>query len=548
METVYFDLRNRTGAQSEADQISAAANILRDGGLLGIPTETVYGLGANGLDPSAVKAIFEAKGRPQDNPLILHIASADWLERYCEDVPPMAYALAEKFWPGPLTMILKRKSIVPDVTTAGLDTVGMRCPNHPITLAIIRESGVPVAAPSANTSGRPSCTCAEDVREDMDGKIDGIVDGGPCMVGVESSIIDLTCVPPRLLRPGGLPLEDIEQMLGRVEVDKAVTSQLKAGEQPRAPGMKYRHYAPKAPVTVVTGAPDKSASAILERVKPGDGVICFEEFISLFPEQTVQSLGHSRDRLAHSQRVFDALRAFDTCEVTQIYAQCPDSRGLDMAVANRLKKAAGFQVIEAGSGRIVFGLTGGTGAGKTSALDAIRDLGGKVIDCDALYHQMLKTHQPMRQAIVEQFGNVFCEDGSLNREKLGKEVFSNQERLEKLNAIVYSFIVPELQRLTEGDGLFAIDAINLMESGAGKLCDKTIAVTAPTEVRIKRIMARDNIGEEYARLRISAQKPNEYFEQKCDYVLHNTAESPEEFRRFARTFFERLVEEIQNEG
>ena len=184
-----------------AQDIREAAEILKRGGLLGIPTETVYGLGASGLDPEAVEHIFAAKGRPQDNPLILHVPSADWLARYCEDIPAAAYALAERFWPGPLTMILRRRPIVPDAVTAGLETVGMRCPDHPVTRDIIAAAGVPVAAPSGNTSGRPSPTSAADMLEDMDGKIDGIVDGGACTVGVESTIIDLTLTPPGCCGP-----------------------------------------------------------------------------------------------------------------------------------------------------------------------------------------------------------------------------------------------------------------------------------------------------------------------------------------------------------
>ena len=195
METKIFTPRQENNA------ITEAAEILRRGGLVGIPTETVYGLGADGLNADAVRRIFEAKGRPQDNPLILHVASVDWLERYCENVPLAAYALAEQFWPGPLTMILRRKPLVPLRTTGGLDTVGVRCPDHPVTLAIIEAAGVPIAAPSGNTSGRPSPTRAAHMIEDMSGKIDAIVDGGPCRVGVESTIIDLTVTPPRLLRP-----------------------------------------------------------------------------------------------------------------------------------------------------------------------------------------------------------------------------------------------------------------------------------------------------------------------------------------------------------
>ena len=216
--------------ESDPAAIQEAAAILRRGGLVGIPTETVYGLGADALNEEAVVQIFLAKGRPQDNPLIIHVPDASWLEQYCRDVPPEAYRLAERFWPGPLTMILPRRDIVPLQTTGGLETVGVRCPDHPVTLAIIRAAGVPIAAPSGNTSGRPSPTTAAHMIEDMDGKIDGIVDGGPCTVGVESTIIDLTVTPPRLLRPGGLPLEALEEVLGEVAVDKAVTGLLAAGE------------------------------------------------------------------------------------------------------------------------------------------------------------------------------------------------------------------------------------------------------------------------------------------------------------------------------
>ena len=551
MQTIYYDLRDTKGQQKEIeDKISAAAKILRDGGLVGIPTETVYGLAANGLDEKAVKRIFEAKGRPQDNPLILTIPGQQWLPRYCKDIPPLAYVLARKFWPGPLTMILKcRTDVVPSVITAGLDTVAMRCPNHPVTLAIIREAGIPVAAPSANTSGRPSCTTAQDVLEDMDGKIEGVVDGGPCTVGVESTILDLTCDPPRLLRPGGLPLEALEQIIGPISVDKAVVSPLQEGEQPKAPGMKYRHYAPKAPVTVFTGAPEASAREIARRVGPTTGIICFDEFAHLFPQQEVHTLGPSDDKLAQAQRVFDALRTFDNSGVTEILAQCPDSRGLGLAVGNRLKKAAGFHIVESDSQRIVLGLTGGTGAGKTSALNAIRELGGEIIDCDAVYHEMLDNDQELRNTINAAFPGVFGADGKLNRQKLGQEVFAKKERLDKLNAIVFRFLIPELERRLDSapDGLYAIDAINLIESGLDRLCDRTIAVTAPTELRVRRIMARDNISEQYARLRISAQKPDEFYRSKCDLELNNGAETAETFQREAKLFFERLVESLREE-
>ena len=330
--------------------VDAAAAILREGGLVGIPTETVYGLGANGLDEDAVGRIFTAKGRPQDNPLILHIPDVSWLERYCKDIPLTAYQLAEAFWPGPMTMILYHKEMVPNAVTAGLDTVGMRCPAHKLCRDIIAAAGVPVAAPSGNTSGKPSPTTAQHMLEDMDGKIEAIVDGGACAVGVESTIIDLTCNPPRLLRPGGITLEQLRSVLGEVDVDPAVTRLLGAGEKPKAPGMKYRHYAPKAPVTVVTGDPKKSAAYIAAHAQSEDGIICFDEFLPLFTgrcsARPVMDLGPAGDKEEQARHIFDALRSFDHTTVPAIWAQCPDSSGIGLAIANRLNKAAGFHIIE----------------------------------------------------------------------------------------------------------------------------------------------------------------------------------------------------------
>ena len=526
------------------DEIREAARILRRGGLLGIPTETVYGLGANALDEEAVGHIFEAKGRPQDNPLILHVPDAGWLERYCREVPEVAYLLAEKFWPGPLTMILPGKDIVPRRTTGGLSTVGVRCPDHAVTRAIIREAGVPVAAPSGNTSGRPSPTSASDMLEDMDGKIDGIVDGGACRVGVESTIIDLTVSPPQLLRPGGLPLEELRQVLGEVTVDKAVTQQVTEGLRPRAPGMKYRHYAPHAPVTVVTGAPHRSAAYIRAVLREGEGVICFEEFRERFAGRVRQCLGSAGDTAQQAHRVFDALRRFDSTEVTHIYAQCPDDSGLGLAVGNRLKKAAGFHIVDADRlPGITIGITGGTGSGKTSALRALCALGGRIIDCDAVYHRELAANARLRRDITRAFGDVF--DGEkLNRQKLGGIVFSDPEALHRLNGIVNIHLLPVIRREAEGHLIVGLDAINLLQSGLAALCRETVAVLAPTEQRVRRIMERDGISEDYARLRIGAQQPEEYYRQHCSRILENRADGPEAFEEQARNFFRELIREV----
>ncbi len=550
METKWFDLRTEQDAQS----IEQAADILRRGGLLAIPTETVYGLGANGLDETAVLHIFEAKGRPQDNPLILHIPDAGWLERYCEDVPDAAYKLAERFWPGPLTMILKKKPCVPLRTTGGLETVGMRCPDHPVTRAIIERAGVPVAAPSANTSGRPSCTTAEHVREDMWGKIDGIVDGGPCQVGVESTIIDLTVTPPQLLRPGGLPLESLRDALGEVTVDKAVTQKMADGEKPRAPGMKYRHYAPKAPVTVVTGGAKASARYLLMHAAENAGIICFDEFVPVFESHIVHPLGASDDKRAQAQHVFDALRTFDETDVPEIWAQCPDSKGLGLAIGNRLKKAAGFHVENADDGKLVIGITGGTGAGKTSLLRALEKQGACVLDCDAVYHEMLKTDEELRGALKEAFGGaIFRSDGSVDVHAIGLIVFGDTGRLAALDALVKKYVPREIaRRMAETDAnLIGLDAIKLMECGLGAICDASVAVTAPVEVRVKRIMTRDGITEEYARSRIAAQQDAEYFRARCGYEFVNdlptAAEAASAAEDFIHTIINNLKEETRDE-
>ncbi len=382
--------------------------------------------------------------------------------------------------------------------------------------------------------------------EDMDGKIDGIVDGGPCAVGVESTIIDLTVTPPRLLRPGGLPLEELRAVLGEVAVDKAVTEKLGEGERPRAPGMKYRHYAPKAPVTVVTGHPARSAAYIRAHLGEKVGVICFDEFAAQFAGHTVHTLGAADDGLSHAQRVFDALRAFDGSDVSHIYAQCPDDAGLGLAVGNRLKKAAGFHVVRA-EDPIVIGLTGPTGAGKTSALNALKKMGGLILDCDAIYHEMLRTDEGLRRAITDAFGDVFNENG-LDRQKLGAIVFADSSAMDRLNAIIYAYIPREVERrIDETDApIVGIDAINLFESGMDRLCHRTVGLLAPPEMRLRRIMARDGIGEEYARLRIAAQKGDDFYRLHCTDILTNDAASAAAFEIKATAFFCHIIQEIKN--
>ena len=327
--------------------IEMAADIIKNGGLVAIPTETVYGLGANGLDENAVAQIFEVKGRPQDNPLILHISGPEDIERYCHHIPQAAYDLADAFWPGPLTMVLPAKGCVPLRTTGGLSTVALRCPDHPAALAVIRASGVPIAAPSANLSGKPSTTTADHVLFDHDGKLPLILDGGACRVGVESTIVDLTGERPRLLRPGGIGPEELIAVLGALDVDKAVTDEISNDTVVHAPGMKYRHYAPQEPVVIVSGSREAAAAYIHRHFEPGDRVLCFAEELPLYADCDPLSYGSEEDVNTLSAGLFAALRELDNPEIHQVYARCPVGGGLAYAVQNRLKKAAAFHIVDA---------------------------------------------------------------------------------------------------------------------------------------------------------------------------------------------------------
>ncbi|MBQ2893072.1 MAG: threonylcarbamoyl-AMP synthase [Oscillospiraceae bacterium] len=340
MQTLYLFAKDPATA-------GTAANIIKNGGLVALPTETVYGLGANGLDPDAVAQIFTVKGRPQDNPLILHIADPEQMALFCHHIPEAAYALAKAFWPGPLTMVLPAKDIVPLSTRANLPTVAVRCPDCDITREIIRRAGVPIAAPSANISGKPSTTTAQHVYDDHAGKIPLIVDGGPCRVGVESTIVDLTEDRPRLLRPGGITPEQLRAVLGDLLIDKAVTASIDCDAVVKAPGMKYRHYAPAEPVVIVSGSREKAAEYIRRHFEPGDRVLCFAEELPLYEGCAPLSYGQEADADTLCAGLFAALRELDDPSIHQVYARCPEGDGVAFAVQNRLKKAAAFHIIDA---------------------------------------------------------------------------------------------------------------------------------------------------------------------------------------------------------
>lgn len=384
--------------------------IMRGGGLVAVPTETVYGLAGNGLDEKAVAEIYEVKGRPEVKPLSLMVHDAASMERYCENVPPQAYTLAKKFWPGPLTIVMKAKPCVPEIVRAGGETVGLRCPDHPLTLELLEKSGVPFAAPSANPSGEPSPKNADSVLKYFDGKIDAVLDGGECGIGCESTLIDLSRTPYRILRQGALPADEI-------------------------------------------------ADAFVDSMK-------------------------------------------------------------------------------------IIGITGGTGCGKTTALNELERRGALLIDCDAVYHRMLETDRPMLDEIEKYFPGAVI-DGKLDRKALGAVVFTDEEALCDLNIITHRHINLEIRRILRehamnGGTLAAIDAIELFSSGLAKRCTATIGVIADREVRIDRIMRRDGISREYAMMRVNAQRPNEYFIQKCSHVLENNG-SQEEFIEKCRKTFEEVL-------
>lgn len=323
------------------EDIQKAGQALRDGGLVAFPTETVYGLGADGLNPDACRAIFTAKGRPQDNPLILHIADLDGLKPLVRDLPVQALSLGQAFWPGPLTMVFNKSSQVSDVVSAGLDTVAIRMPDHPVALALIRETGRPLAAPSANLSGRPSPTQASHVVHDFSDSLAGIIDGGPCQIGLESTIVDMTTHPPCLLRPGGLSREAIEDVIGPIQTSLPLSPQ----DAPKAPGMKYRHYAPKAPLTLLdSDDPVAQVLACWQGDAHGLGFLLSSDSIAQLPSPPsgvhLIDLGprHRPDRAG--QALYASLRKMDELAVRAIYAETWEASGLGATLMNRLLKAA----------------------------------------------------------------------------------------------------------------------------------------------------------------------------------------------------------------
>ena len=394
----------------EQEELKEAAALLRAGQLVAVPTETVYGLAGNGLDETAVEQIYEVKGRPQVKPLSLMVPDALAMERCCREVPPQAHALAKHFWPGPLTIVLRSKDLVPAIVRARGETVGLRCPDHPMTLDLLRLSGIPFAAPSANPSGEPSPKTAEEVEAYFDGKIAAIVDGGPCGLGKESTILDMSQRPFRILRQGALPAEKI-------------------------------------------------ADALVDEME-------------------------------------------------------------------------------------IVGVTGPSGSGKSTALRCLRDRGALVLDCDAVYHELLETNHALVAELDTRFPGT-VENGRLLRKKLGEQVFGDPEALLDLNRITHRFISDEVQRrlrdfALQGGTLAALDASELLESPLAERCDFTIGVLAPEETRIRRIMARDGITRDYALSRVRAQHGEDYFRARCTVTVENNQDEATFYATINKVLEEKL--------
>jgi len=347
MKTIVKSLDRK---QIDMEIIEEASQLLREGKMVAFPTETVYGLGADGLDANAAAHIYEAKGRPSDNPLIIHIAAVEQLETLTAEVPRSAKKLIEAFWPGPLTMIFNKSDRVPKAVTGNLDTVAVRMPNDVIALELLRHSNICIAAPSANTSGRPSPTEVKHVIEDLEGKVDMIIDGGKVGIGIESTIVDVTVDPPMILRPGSINKEMLEQVVGMVDIDQAIFEKPREDSQPKAPGMKYRHYAPKAQLSIYEGKPDKVAEFInklaQEKVEKGYkvGIITADETKALYLTGHIVSIGNRCEEDTIANNLYGVLRDFDEMKVDYIFCEAFNTKQLGTAIMNRLSKAAGYHI------------------------------------------------------------------------------------------------------------------------------------------------------------------------------------------------------------
>lgn len=496
------------------------------GNIVAIPTETVYGLAANAYDETAITGIFQAKGRPQDNPLIVHVCSMEMLQDVVSQLPSVAMTLAQAFWPGPLTMILPKGNRIPLCVTGGLDTVGVRMPSHPDALAVIETCGVPLAAPSANLSGRPSPTTAQHVKQDLEGRLAYILDGGSCQVGVESTVVSVADNHVTILRPGSVTQEDLARVVPQVSMHDDVWRHLNDSETAVSPGMKYRHYAPKASMTMVCGgvldfwcyasvhATEQTGVLVMKQQRPLFGARCF-------------CYGDRNHPSSQANGLFAAMRQIDEApDVKQVLVHAPSKRGIGLAVYNRLLRASAFSVVDAGN-TCVIGLTGQTGAGKSTLCAHLsKQSDVTVIDCDKLAHLVIQ-RADICEKLTAYFGaEILTPEGNLDRKALGHIVFQHDKKREFLTDLMYPEVRRQiqaqlLQQREQGAQLIILDAPTLLESGADMLCDAVISVMAPAHLRKQRIIHRDALSQEAAEHRMSAQPDDVFYMQQSDAVLRN---------------------------
>ncbi len=498
---------------TKKEDIELAGKILSDGGLVAFPTETVYGLGADALNDEAVKNIYKAKGRPSDNPLIVHIAKKEDIVPLVKEVTEEAKAVIDRFFPAPLTIILPKSEKVGNVVSGGLDTVAVRMPQNPVARAVIEAAKTPIAAPSANTSGLPSPTKASRVIEDMSGKIDAIIDGGDCEFGVESTVITLATEVPTILRPGAITKEMLLEVLPKVEVAKAVLEGMKNDEVAASPGMKYKHYAPKARVIIVNA--DKEKYEKFVNFRKDAFALCFEGDNVDVPKVT---FGKENDDLSQAKELFDSLRKLDDMGAKKVYARIPHKDGVGMAVYNRLIRAAAFCVLDLEK-PFTIGLTGQTGAGKGYVGKYLTELGFNVLDTDIYARKITEKNSSIFPILQKEFGEDIIKDGELERQLLADRVFKDKEKTKKLNEIMHPAIID----LCKKDAAFpsVLDAPLLFECKANENCSIVISVLAPKDLRIKRIVERDKITVEQAETRINAQKDEEFYKLNSDFTVIN---------------------------
>lgn len=517
-------LYNITDAVKQKNEINEIAELLKNGEAVAIPTETVYGIAADCFNENAVDKIFRAKGRPTDNPLIVHISEFEQLYELVKEVPEKAKELCEKYWPGPLTVILPKKDCVSHKVSGGLSTVAVRMPSHPAARAIIEAAGVPLAAPSANISGFPSPTSASYVIDDMYGRLPAIVDGGDCDFGIESTVVTLATDPPTLLRPGAVTHGQLEEVLGEVQIHSAVLEPLKNGVEASSPGMKYKHYSPRAKLIVFNGTKEEFIEFINENPHFADYVLCFEGEENEIPLPSV-TFGTENDPFSQAKRLFDAFRELDTLGAKKVLVRSPSREGVGLGVCNRLYRACGFKFIYPKKG-IIIGLTGESGSGKSTVSEILSKKGFVITDADKIARSITEKGSPLLIKIADAFGrDVINSDGELERRLLASRAFKDSESKALLDSITHPEIVrickEKAEEETEKGNSVIIDAPLLFTSGLWSICHKTVKVFAPEEIRLERIIKRDKITEEEALLRFSKQTEEAEASKTADIIINN---------------------------